>query len=116
MPYAAKKPCSKAGCRGYAAKDGRCYEHRREPWASNKGKTPTSRGYGAKWVKLRAMILLRDEYLCKPCQHEGYLTKATQVDHIKYKARGCTGDHSNLQAICEPCHKRKTRKEAQSGK
>jgi 5-methylcytosine-specific restriction protein A len=33
------------------------------------------------------------------------------VDHIKPKANGGTDDETNLQSICEACHKEKTRKE-----
>jgi 5-methylcytosine-specific restriction enzyme A len=73
-----------------------------------------TRGYGAAWVRLRAVILDRDLHLCQPCRRIGRVTPATQVDHIKPKAKGGTDDSDNLQAICEPCHTAKT--EADKGR
>ncbi|MDS2171621.1 HNH endonuclease signature motif containing protein [Nesterenkonia sp. CL21] len=48
-------------------------------------------------------ILRRDAYACQLCGAE-----ATEVDHIK-----AGDDHSdeNLQAICTPCHARKSSSE-----
>ena len=70
------------------------------------------RGYGANWVKTRARIMRRDRHLCQPCWRDGRPTPATEVDHIKPKARGGTDDDDNLQAICHDCHKAKTEAEA----
>lgn len=70
------------------------------------------RGYGAAWVKTRARILIRDMHLCQPCRAKGRPTPATQVDHIKPKAKGGTEDDDNLQAICRNCHDAKTLAEA----
>jgi 5-methylcytosine-specific restriction protein A len=69
------------------------------------------RGYGHQWVKLRGHILRRDDYLCQPCLRQGRPTQATQVDHIIPKAQDGTDDPENLQSICEPCHKAKTKAE-----
>jgi len=69
------------------------------------------RGYGAAWVKTRAVILKRDAGLCQPCLATGRPTPATQVDHITPKAKGGTDDHENLQAICGACHTVKTERE-----
>jgi hypothetical protein len=66
------------------------------------------RGYGRVWDKTRLVILLRDKYLCQPCAAKGRTTPASQVDHIKPKALGGDDDHSNLQSICDACHKVKT--------
>lgn len=70
-----------------------------------------SRGYGAVWEKLRVRVLKRDDYLCKVCLAKGRITAATQVDHIKQKAKGGTDDLDNLQSICDPCHADKTYRE-----
>lgn len=79
-----------------------------------------ARGYGADWDRLRKQIMQRDAGLCQPCRKAGTLgVIAHAVDHITSKAKakklGWTKaqmDHpSNLQAICEPCHKRKTAEE-----
>jgi 5-methylcytosine-specific restriction protein A len=42
----------------------------------------------------------------------GRPTPATQVDHIKPKAKGGTDDDDNLQSICHDCHTEKTRIES----
>ncbi len=41
---------------------------------------------------------------------------ATEVDHIVNVESGGTDDDSNLEAICSPCHKAKTAREAQAGR
>ena len=74
--------------------------------------TGASRGYGARWRKLRDRIMRRDKCLCQPCLQHGRLTPATAVDHITPKSQGGTDDHENLQAICKPCHNGKTQAEA----
>ena len=71
-----------------------------------------ARGYGAAWVKTRIRILRRDLHLCQPCLSAGRPTPATEVDHIKPKAKGGCDDDANLQAICTDCHKAKTEREA----
>jgi len=69
------------------------------------GKTRHQQGYGTAWDKLRKVILERDCHLCQPCMRDqGRPTPASQVDHIKPKAKGGTDDPDNLQSICAPCH------------
>ncbi len=78
-----------------------------------------SRGYGAAWDKIRLRILKRDCGICQPCKKAGRVTIGNQVDHIISKAKAATLGWSqaqidadtNLQAICEPCHKMKTKVE-----
>lgn len=70
------------------------------------------RGYDHRWDKLRKTILQRDKHLCQPCLAKGRVTVATQVDHIRPKAKGGTDDEGNLQAICKPCHDEKTARES----
>jgi len=75
------------------------------------------RGYGAAWVRLRKHILERDKHICQPCLAAGMLTThkrgaSLEVDHITPKAKGGTDDPENLQAICRPCHRDKTQREA----
>lgn len=73
----------------------------------------TSRGYDARWRKLRLVILARDDYQCLPCRTRGVTTAASEVDHIVPKPEG-TDDPSNLQSICGTCHKQKTMRESVS--
>jgi 5-methylcytosine-specific restriction protein A len=70
-----------------------------------------ARGYGAAWRKLRAAVLKRDQYLCKceTCKQLGRVRIASEVDHVRPKAKGGTDSMENLQAINSECHKAKTK-------
>lgn len=79
----------------------------RKPWHHG-GKSRHDRGYGTAWDKLRAQVL-NEEPMCRVCLGErSIVTAATQVDHIKPKAKGGTDTRTNLQALCKPCHDRKS--------
>jgi 5-methylcytosine-specific restriction protein A len=78
-----------------------------------------SRGYGAPWDKIRLRILKRDCGVCQPCKRDGRAMIGNEVDHIISKAKAAAmgwsqeqidGD-ANLQTICGPCHKLKTKVE-----
>lgn len=71
-----------------------------------------ARGYGNDWDKLRIRILTRDKYLCQECLRSGRPEVASQVDHIVPKSQQGTDDPGNLEAICRPCHDRKTARES----
>ncbi len=73
-------------------------------------KSRQERGYGYEWEKLRKTILERDGNLCKceECARLSRVRLATHVDHKIRKEDGGTDDPSNLQALNEECHKRKT--------
>lgn len=89
-------------------------------WQSDRRASRHARGYGTAWDRLRKAILERDYHLCQ-CQHclGGVIRvrPAHAVDHIISKAEwqitrsstleGCDNP-SNLQAINEDCHTRKT--------
>lgn len=85
--------------------------------------TRHQRGYGWAWQQIRERILDRDCGLCQPCLKRGHVTTAQAVDHIVSKAvaraQGWTTEqieaHSNLQAICDPCHDSKTSSESRKG-
>ena len=66
------------------------------------------RGYGSDWIKLRQVVLGRDDHLCQACLAKGRVTAANQVDHIVPKAKQGTDDLDNLQSLCKPCHDAKT--------
>jgi len=115
MPSKAPTPCRHPGCRALVASPGYCVDHARDDigWQSDKRRgTRHERGYGSAWTKLRALILRRDGGLCQPCLRTRRVTRASQVDHIKPKAEGGTDDESNLQSICDACHKAKTARES----
>ena len=94
---------------------GYCEQHAKlRSWGSYQKQrgTPTQRGYGSEWRKLRAKIMERDGYLCQVCRANGRLTEAREVDHIVNKASNDGNDDpSNLQAICVKCHREKTARE-----
>lgn len=75
------------------------------PWPTT---SSASRGYGGAWQRARRAVLARDAGLCQVCAKAGRVTLATEVDHIKPKAKGGTDDPENLQAICKTCHEAKT--------
>ena len=65
--------------------------------------------YNHRWRKVRAAYLRRHP-LCVKCLAEGRYVTATVVDHI-VPHRGnplLMWDVSNYQALCKPCHDRKT--------
>lgn len=110
MPYAAPKPCRQRGCAKITTdKRGFCDEHRKHSWDQGangeKRETAYRRGYGRDWREIRD-IVLREEPLCRPCNAEGRLVYATELDHID----GDTGNNAreNLQPICVQCHAKKT--------
>lgn len=115
-------PCRKYACPNLVTtrqQHGYCNAHAnlRTGWAVTqavKGNT-TQRGYGHAWRKLRAHIMERDRYLCQPCRQAGRLTPANAVDHIINKASGGSDEMTNLQAICNACHKAKTQTESGRG-
>lgn len=67
---------------------------------------------GRPWRRLRKAVMDRDSWLCQTCKRAGKHRLATQVDHVKPLAQGGTDDPDNLEAICDPCHARKTGREA----
>lgn len=115
MPRQAPTKCRHVGCRRLVELPGYCGDHAKEAsgWQrdTNRG-SRHARGYGAKWVRLRARILERDNGLCQPCRKVGRVTAARHVDHIVAKAEGGTDDESNLQSICPTCHAAKTADES----
>lgn len=77
----------------------------KEPWRRTQGQreTPLPRG----WAKLRASVLAL-EPLCRPCSEAGLIAAASEVDHIVPRSAGGTSERTNLQPICNRCHRRKS--------
>lgn len=113
MPARPKRPCNHPGCRRLTT-ERFCEEHMREyrQRQDRERGTAHERGYDAKWRRARAAFL-REHPLCRECEREGRITPATVVDHI----RPHRGDQElfwsadNWQALCKPCHDRKTARE-----
>jgi 5-methylcytosine-specific restriction protein A len=113
MPYLAKHPCNHVGCRELT-NDRFCAEHQTAYTLAKDRQRGSAhqRGYTKQWSKASKQFL-RDNPLCVHCKDEGLIRAATEVDHIIAHK----GDQllfwlpDNLQALCKPCHSRKTIKE-----
>jgi 5-methylcytosine-specific restriction protein A len=113
MPYRAKHGCAVPGCPELTS-ERYCEAHakqREKEYDSRRGSS-AERGYDYRWQRLRKMYL-REHPLCvdPDKRHVGQVKVATDVDHIIPKRDGGTDDESNLQALCKPCHSRKTANE-----
>lgn len=119
MPMSAPKPCAHPGCPALV-RDGtsRCSAHKvvAGTFADRNRGSSQARGYGTEWRRVRDLVMVRDAGLCQPCLKAGALTVAQEVDHIVNKSEGGSDDPNNLQAICKPCHVKKTAQEAGRGR
>jgi 5-methylcytosine-specific restriction protein A len=101
MPWALKLPCHQFGCYELVeAGKSYCSRHAREQ-RKFRGSSH-QQGYGAKWRRLRNMVLARESN-CRECG-----APATDVDHILPRKKGGRDTFENLQALCHSCHSRKT--------
>jgi HNH endonuclease len=68
-------------------------------------------------MDLRTKVLERDGYTCQTCGKTGLTTHTAQVDHKKpmrrFKLAINANRMDNLQTICIPCHKAKTKGDLQ---
>ncbi|MDO4895002.1 HNH endonuclease [Moraxella sp.] len=76
----------------------------RKNWGQARGGRP--------WRRLKDEILARDNYTCQCC---GRVGGKLELDHIVNVAQGGTNNKSNLQILCQSCHKTKTQTESQAG-
>lgn len=113
MPVRAGRPCSWQGCPEIVRGDQRyCTAHlqqTRKAQDDQRG-SAAERGYDARWRRLRRMYL-RKHPLCVECQGLGFVTQATDVDHIIPRNAGGTDAESNLQGLCHRHHSAKTLRE-----
>lgn len=65
------------------------------------------------WPRIRLRVLVRDGYRCRLRLGDICLRTATEVDHIR---RGDDHRDVNLQAVCAPCHARKTSSEGNAAR
>jgi 5-methylcytosine-specific restriction endonuclease McrA len=64
------------------------------------------------WPAIRLRVLRRDGWRCQLAYPDRCRGAASEVDHLIPATDGGTDAMSNLQAVCSPCHARKTGKEA----
>jgi 5-methylcytosine-specific restriction protein A len=113
MPYAPKRPCPYPGCSELTT-GGPCEKHKRQAqreYESRRG-SAASQGYGSRWQRA-SDAFKRKHPLCVKCQAAGIIRASEEVDHVT-PHRGNTDlfwDQSNWQALCKPCHSRKTAEE-----
>ena len=110
MPRRPMKQCAKPAChhRVESVQHVYCKQHRVEAnkaYDEQRGSS-SSRGYGAKWRRLRKLVLNRDP-LCQ-CDDPTCNKPSTDVDHIIPKRDGGRDSMDNLQGLAHECHSRKT--------
>ena len=78
--------------------------------------SPSKRGYGSAWQKLRLAHLAKQP-LCQFCIKLGNTVAAGVVDHIKpHKGNAALlMDATNLQSLCAPCHDRHKQSQERTG-
>ena len=108
MPYRPRTPCRHPGC-GRLVEYGQkyCAEHKRQH--PEHTRSASRRGYDSRWQKA-SRAYLRENPLCAECMRNGRYVQATVVDHV-IPHRGdqkLFWDKSNWQALCKPCHDKKT--------
>jgi 5-methylcytosine-specific restriction enzyme A len=106
MPSKPPSPCPEPGCRNLKP----CSVHVQKPWQRPYA-TRQSRGYDAKHDRLRARVL-REEPICMACHRKA----SRNSDHIVPLSRRGTTERSNLQGLCDDCHKAKTIRERGRGR
>ena len=105
MPRKAKYPCRHAGCPNLT--EGRYCEEHKALYPDRP--SSSSRGYGSKWQRI-SKAYLHKHPLCVKCLANGKYISSSVVDHIT-PHRGnmeLFWNQSNWQALCKPCHDRKT--------
>jgi 5-methylcytosine-specific restriction protein A len=120
MPTRPNRFCSAPGCREIVA-GAYCAAHqkdadkrRRESFDKRRG-SASSRGYDARWQKVRLFKLAKDG-LCEMCEKRGDISAATMVHHIKpISAGGDALAYENLMSLCESCHDEIHRRMVQNG-
>ncbi len=61
------------------------------------------------WDSARSYVMLRDRYTCRICGTR-HRARELEVDHILEVVQGGPAlEYSNLQTVCRPCHRAKTR-------
>ena len=68
--------------------------------------------YDGRWRSVRQHVLERDGGVCQ-LRLDGCLTTASEVDHIAdVTMGGAVLEPDNCRAVCGPCHRRHTSREA----
>ena len=117
MPDRSYKTCSYPGCYELT-KSNRCIKHIKNdgsaaPFYDRYKRDKENRSFytSGAWENCRRAILIRDNYLCQECLHDGILSVATTVHHVKHLKlnKKLALDADNLVSVCTSCHNRKHR-------
>jgi 5-methylcytosine-specific restriction protein A len=105
-----KRFCLKQGC-STIVDTGYCESHTPEKHAyDNYRGTAAERGYDSRWQKYSRLYRKKNP-LCVMCLDKGLIVPSQHVDHI-IAVKGANDPlfykESNHQALCAPCHSRKT--------
>ena len=108
MPMRPNVPCGHPGCASLVPY-GQKYCEKHKAMHPEETRPAGKRGYGSRWQRL-SKEYLQAHPLCVQCQKNGHYTRATVVDHIipHRGDRKLFWDPDNWQALCKPCHDRKT--------
>ena len=114
MPNLPLRYCAHPGCRNtIGARQGYCATHRgqAERLMRRSNVLSVKRDFYEtwRWRQVRRLFL-QEHPLCVHCQRDGRTEAATEVDHV-IPHRGderLFWDDANWQALCKPCHSRKT--------
>lgn len=106
MPYGPKRYCAYPGCATLVT-SGRCAPHAVALEHTRRNRETRKWYYTLAWQHLRRAVLADAAYTCAQC---GQVQQKLDVDHIrKHEGDPATfWDRANLQALCAPCHTRKT--------
>lgn len=118
MPNKLKRPCAIRSCPNLIEAGKYCDTHRQYQTHDSRRKNDTARHkheHTRRWQKLR-LLYLRANPLCVDCTKQNKIVPATEVHHVVPIAKGGTDEECNLQALCKPCHSRKTAEEINRGR
>jgi 5-methylcytosine-specific restriction enzyme A len=93
-------PCRHPGCPELVQGGGYCPKHRRDDYRRQDAVrgTPSQRGYGWEWQRIRRSILMERPY-CERCG-----APAVLVHHRDHNPANI--DRPNLESLCRACHER----------
>ncbi|MFG1873377.1 HNH endonuclease signature motif containing protein [Sphaerisporangium sp. NPDC049003] len=103
MPTRAPRRCTAAGCGEDSEFDGRCARHRHPTRRGKAQPRPSShaQGYDRAWRVISERARAEEPWCATGCG-----APSEHVDHID--GDKTNNVRSNLQALCRPCHSRKT--------
>jgi 5-methylcytosine-specific restriction protein A len=102
-------------CREWATHKGRCathhkaYENTRSRQSHSKRREAIARGNNAA-ARLKSVVKRAGQGECNSC-HKTYLASAIDIDHVLPLAKGGEDIDENVQCLCRPCHRLKTRED-----